>query len=146
MGKWIGKAKIGSSETIVIDIPAELYYKELAIYTATSLIANAISLSEIKCFENHSPVKNEDYYRLNVAPNKNENSNFFWHKVIRKMIRDPAGAMVVEVNGELHCAECYSLRVERPILGNLYDRIVLAGGFQMQKIFRAEEVYLFLTD
>lgn len=143
LGKWIGKAKIGSSETIVIDIPAELYYKELAIYTATSLIANAISLSEIKCFENHSPVKNEDYYRLNVAPNKNENSNFFWHKVIRKMIRDPAGAMVVEVNGELHCAECYSLRVERPILGNLYDGIVLAGGFQMQKIFRAEEVYLF---
>ena len=30
---------------VVIDIPAELYYKELAIYTASSLISNAISIT-----------------------------------------------------------------------------------------------------
>ncbi len=143
LGKWFSKAKISSNQTVTIDIPAELYYKELALYTGISLIANAISLSEIRCYEGHKRVQNEDYYRLNVAPNKNENSNYFWHKVIRKMVRDPAGAMVVEVNGELHCAESYSLRQERPILGNLYDGIVLSGGFQMEKIFRAEEIYLF---
>lgn len=143
LGKWLGKVKIGSKQTVVIDIPPELYYKEMAIYTATSLIANAISLSEIRTYIQNMPVRNEDYYLLNVAPNKNENSNYFWHKVIRKMIRDPAGAMVVEVKGELHCAESYSLRQERPILGNLYDGVILSGGFQMDRIFRAEEVYLF---
>lgn len=143
LGKWLGKVKIGSKQTVVIDIPPELYYKEMAIYTATSLIANAISLSEIRTYIKNEPVRNEDYYLLNVAPNKNENSNYFWHKVIRKMIRDPAGAMVVEVKGELHCAESYSLRQERPILGNLYDGVILSGGFQMDRIFRAEEVYLF---
>lgn len=143
LGKWLGKVKIGSNQTVVIDIPPELYYKEMAIYTATSLIANAISLSEIRTYIGNKPVRNEDYYILNVAPNKNENSNYFWHKVIRKMIRDPFGAMVVEINGELHCAESYSLRQDRPILGNLYDGVILSGGFQMDKIFRAEEVYLF---
>ncbi len=141
--RWISKVKIGSSETITIDIPAQLYYKELALYTATSILANAISLSEFRVFLGGSQVKNEDYYRLNVAPNKNENSNLFWHKVVRKMVREPTGALVVEVNGELHCAESYSVRAERPILGNLYDGVVLEGGFQMGRIFRAEEVYLF---
>ena len=34
-------------DVIQIDIPTEIYVKELAIYTATSLIANAISQSEI---------------------------------------------------------------------------------------------------
>lgn len=143
LDKWISKIKIGSGQVITIDIPPELYYKELAVYTATSLLANAISLSEFRVFDNHRAVRNEDYYRLNVAPNKNENSNYFWHKVIRKMVREPTGALVVELNGELHCAESYSLRQERPVLGNLYDGVVLSGGLQLNRIFRADEVYLF---
>ena len=141
--KWIGKIKIGSSQTVTIDIPPELYYKELALYTATSLLANAISLSEFRVYENNERVKNEDYYVLNVAPNKNENSNYFWHKVIRKMIREPTGALVIEINGELHCAESFSTLNERPILGNLYNCISLKGGLQLDRVYRAEEVYLF---
>lgn len=127
----------------MIDIPPELYYKKLAVYTATSLIANAISLCEFRVFENHRSVKNEDYYILNVAPNLNENSNLFWHKVVNRMISNPEGAMVVELRGKLHCAEHFSIRQERPVLGNLYDGIILDGGFQLDRVFRADEVYLF---
>lgn len=141
--RWIKKARIGSGETVTIDIPAQLYYKELALYTASSILANAISLSEFRVFLGGKQVKNEDYFRLNVAPNKNENSNLFWHKVIRKMVREPTGAMVVEINGELHCAESYSVMAQRPILGNLYDGVVLEGGLQLNRVFRADEIYLF---
>lgn len=143
LGKWLGKVKINSNQTVVIDIPPSLFYKELALYTAESLIANAISLSEFRVYANHEPVKNKDYYLLNIAPNKNENSNYFWHKVIKKMIREPTGAMVVEINGELHCAEQFSIKQERPILGNLYDGVVLEGGLQLGKVFSAQEVYHF---
>lgn len=138
-----GKKATGGGETVIIDIPPELYYKELAVYTASSLIANAVSLCEFRCFENGRPVRNADYYRLNVAPNKNENSSLFWHRVVQKMIRDPMGALVVEINGELHCAEHYSVRLERPVLGNLYDGVILDGGFQMNRVFTSQEVYLF---
>lgn len=141
--RWIGKSKEGTGETIAIDIPTELYYKELAIYTAYSYIANAISMCEIRVFEEFKPVKNDDYYILNVSPNKNENSNYFWHKVIKKMIRDPKGALVVEINNELHCANTFSIREERPILGNLYDGVTLEGGLVLEKVFRADEIYLF---
>lgn len=143
LARFIKKVKIGTTESIVIEIPVELYYKEMAIYTARSYIANAISMCEMRVFENKKRVKNIDYYRLNVAPNKNENSNYFWHKVIRKMFECKEGALVVEIRGELHCAESFSVREERPVLGNLYDGIVLEGGLQLKKIFRAEEVYLF---
>lgn len=107
------------------------------------MIANAICLSEFRVFENNHPVINEDYYILNVAPNKNENSKLFWNRVVNKMIRNPEGALVVEINGELHCAENFNVLQERPVLGNLYDGVVLPGGFQMNRIFRAEEIYLY---
>lgn len=129
--------------SVVISIPSSLYYKELALYTATSLIGNAISKCEFKTYVNNVAVKKEDYYLLNIAPNKNENASLFWHKVIRKMIRNPKGALVVELRGELHCAEDFSIKEERPVLGNLYDGVVLDGNLQLKKIFRAEEVFLF---
>lgn len=139
--------KISSVEryggTVTIDIPTSLYYKELALYTASSLIENAISKCEIKTYEKNEAVKKEDYYLLNVSPNKNENSSLFWHKVVRRAIRNPKGALVVEIRGQLHCAEDFAIKEERPILGNLYDGVVLEGGLQLNKVFRADEVFLF---
>lgn len=135
------KERVGG--TVVIDIPSSLYYKELALYTASSLIENAIGKCEFKTYENGKPVKKEDYYLLNIAPNLNENASLFWHKVVRRMIRNPKGALVVEIRKKLHCATDFSVKEERPILGNLYDGVVLEGGLQLSKIFRAEEVYLF---
>lgn len=129
--------------TVIIDIPARLYYKELALYTASSLIENAISKCEFKTYEKGTAVKKEDYYLLNVAPNKNENSSLFWHKVVRRAIRNPEGALVVELRGKLHCAESFCTKEERPILGNLYDGVVLEGGLSLKKVFKADEVFLF---
>ena len=109
------KQQIGGDATaVVIDIPAELYYKELAIYTATSLIANAISRSEIKCFVGGKPTKSEDYFLLNVSPNANETSSIFWHKVINKAIRE-GKALVVDAAGKLYCADSWIREQERPI-------------------------------
>ncbi len=129
--------------SVVIDISPSLYYKELALYTASSLIENAISKCEFKTYENWESVKKADYYLLNVAPNRNESSSLFWHKVIRRAIRNPNGALVVEIRDQLHCAKDFSIREERPILGNLYDGVVLDGDVQLDKVFRADEVYLF---
>lgn len=129
--------------TVIINIPSSLYYKELALYTASSLIENAIGKCEFKTYEEGKPVKKADYYLLNVSPNLNENASLFWHKVVRRMIRNPKGALVVELRGKLHCATDFAIKEERPILGNLYDGVVLEGGLQLSKIFRAEEVYLF---
>ncbi len=140
---FLEDVKIASNQTIVLEIPATIYYEELAVYTACSYLANAVSMSEMRVFSDGKQVKNQDYYLLNVAPNKNENSNYFWHRVINKMVRDEKGALVVEINGELHCAEDFSVLQERPILGNIYGGVVLKGGLKLNRTFQAKEVYLF---
>ena len=58
LARFIKKVKIGTTESVVIEIPEELYYKEMAIYTARSYIANAISMCEMRVFENEKRVKN----------------------------------------------------------------------------------------
>ena len=132
------------ASTVVIDIPADLYYKELAIYTASSLISNGISRSEVRTFRNGMPIKQGDYYLLNVSPNRNETSSVFWHKVINRVIRR-GEALVVEANGYLYCADSYVREWERPILGDVYSGVQV-GNFTFTKRFTQDDVYLFRLD
>ena len=135
---------IGGETTVIIDLPADLYYKELAIYTASSLIGNAISRSEIKCFIDGKPEKNQDHFLLNVSPNMNETSSMFWHKVVNKMIRK-GKAVVVEANGKLYCADSCVIEQERPVLGDIYGGVTV-GNFQFNKIFTQDDCYVFRLD
>ncbi len=136
--------KRAADGTIIIDIPASLYYKELAIYTATSLISNAISRSEIRCYENGKPVKNRDYYLLNISPNANENSSIFWHKVINNMVRK-GEALVVDAAGALYCADGYTKQRDQPIKGDVYANVSV-GTFTFNKVFTIKDYYLFTLD
>ena len=134
----------GDPSAVVVNIPAELYYKELAIYTASSLISNAISRSEMRTFEKGLPVKKQDYYLLNVSPNRNETSSVFWHKVINKVIRD-GEALVVEADGYIYCADSYGRAQERPILGDIYEGVTV-GNFIFDKQFSQNDSYMFRLD
>ena len=64
--KWFPTSQTIGGETVIIDIPASLYYKELALYTGTSLIANAISRSEIKTYVKGDEVQENDNNLYNV--------------------------------------------------------------------------------
>lgn len=142
--RWFNPAKSSAyknADSIIINIPAELYYKELSLYTVSSLIGNAISRSEILCYEKKQLVKNKDYYRLNVSPNKNETSSVFWHKVINNVIRK-GKALVVEANDCLYCADSYCVKDERPITGDTYSNVVV-GNFTFNKTFNQRNTYLF---
>ena len=130
----------GGQSPIIIDIPPAVYYKELAVYNCVNFIGNAVARSEIKTFENGKKVKKEDYFRLNISPNINENASFFWHKVISKMIND-GKALVVDINDKLYVAESFTT-TERPILGNIYTDVAL-DGLALQRSFSTDDAYLF---
>ena len=113
------------TDVIFVDLPSSIYIKELAIYTAISLIANAISQSEIRCYENNKQTKTEDYYSLNIKPNPNESASQFWHKVVERMFRNPEGALCFISRRNLYCADDFSIREKRPFKGNIYDGVVV---------------------
>jgi HK97 family phage portal protein len=135
----------GKVDSIIIDIPVELYYKELAIYQASSLIGNAIGRSEFKVFENGKPAENhKDYYLLNVSPNANETASLFWHKVINRLIRKNE-ALIVDVGDKLYCADSFSVEAERPILGNIYSNVAI-DNLTFQKKFTVQDSYYLQLD
>lgn len=133
----VKKEKGDVVENVIEEQIQEIYYKELAIQTAISLIANAISKCEIKVYEENKEVKNKLYHTLNIEPNINENSSQFWHKAIEKMIYENE-CIVIEVNEQLYCADSYSVD-ERPILGNLY-KSVSVGQINFNKVFKSDEI------
>ena len=117
------------NEVVSIDIPESFYIREMAIYSAVSLIANAISQCEIIVYESNERVKNDNWYSLNVQANANESSSRFWHKVVERMLTASSdkGALVLISGGNLYCADDYNIKEKRPFkaTGNLYDGIVI---------------------
>lgn len=130
------------TDVIFVDLPSSIYIKELAIYTAISLIANAVSQSEIRCYENNKQTKTEDYYSLNIKPNPNESASQFWHKVVERMFRNPEGALCFISRRNLYCADDFSIREKRPFKGNLYDGIVI-DEYSLNRTFSAKQCFLF---
>lgn len=115
----------------------EFFYKELAVQTAITLIANAIAKCEIKVFKENKEVKDELYYILNISPNKNESSSQFWHKAIEKMVYNNE-AILVEIKNNLYCADSYS-KEKYPIKGHIYRGVVI-DTLQLNKSFKSDEV------
>ena len=126
-------------DTVVGEIKAEIYYKELALYTAITLIANAISKCEIKTYKNNKEVKEQLYYTLNISPNANQNSSQLWHKVIEKMVYDEK-ALVLDINDKLYCADSFSTD-PNPILGDKYNGIRI-DTLNLNHTFKSKEVLL----
>lgn len=140
--KWFPiKGTIGPG-TITVNVPPELYYKELALYTGITLISNAVAKSEIKTFQNGKEVQTEDYYILNIAPNPNQSSSEFWHDVINKAIRQTEGAYVVEYKGYLYCVDSCPLSRQDSINGNIYSNISI-NEFTFPGNYKAENLYHF---
>ena len=130
-------------DTVVGEIKAEIYYKELALYTAITLIANAISKCEIKTYKNNKEVKEQLYYTLNISPNANQNSSQLWHKVIEKMVYDEK-ALVLDINDKLYCADSFSTD-PNPILGDKYNGIRI-DTLNLNHTFKSKEVLLLKLD
>lgn len=140
---FLGKTKTEEGSVKDNDIEEKMnkiYFKELAIQTAITLIANAIAMCEIKVYENNKEVKNKFYYRMNISPNKNENSSQFWHKAIEKLIYKNE-ALMVENNEEFFVADGYH-EEKRPILGNYFDAVNI-GPINFNRRFNYDEVMFF---
>ncbi|MBS7131388.1 MAG: phage portal protein [Clostridium sp.] len=135
LGANINKGKI--VDDVIENELQEIYYKELAIQTAITLISNAISKCEIKVYEKNKEVKNKLYYTLNVEANKNENSSQLWHKAIEKMIYRNE-SLLININEDFYCADSYACD-EYPIKGNIYKGISV-GNLQLNRTFKSDEV------
>lgn len=121
-------------------LSANIFYKELAIRSCTSIIANALVMSEFKTFEKGEETRKDTHYFLNVQPNKNQNAAEFWNEVVTKMIYDNE-CLVVNIDDEFFVADDFT-PTEYVYYKNTYKNVVVKG-LPIKRTFDEEDVFYF---
>ena len=116
----------------------EVFYKELAIQSCISFIANALVMSEFQTFENGQEVKKMNHYLLNVEPNLNQNATEFWHEVIWRLIYDNE-CLIIQQDDQFFVAEDFS-HTEFAFKEDIYSNVVVRG-FSLSRSFVESEVF-----
>lgn len=128
------------SSVALSNIEAEVFYKSLAVNSAINLIANTISNAEFITYEKSKEIRGDNYYLMNVLPNKNQNANRFWKSVIHKMINDNE-CLVVQVDQEWLIADDYNVK-EYELKENEYENVDI-NGYELNEVFKEREVLRF---
>nr|WP_235920002.1 phage portal protein [Heyndrickxia coagulans] len=119
-------------------------YKRLAVDSCINLIANALVRCEFKTIKNGKATKADNYYLLNVAPNKNENATEFKKKLVSKLYRQNE-CLIVMTNDQLFVADGFTVR-EYAMKESIYENISI-GDFTFSGSFpESEVIYLKLND
>lgn len=142
------KLNSADADTVYINIPAELYYKELAIYNAVSLIGNAIARCNIETYIENKKVKKADNYILNVSPNPNQTSGQFWRKVVWKMLGDSSAhgkCVCVEYKNNLYVVDNYHIDTIDDIDGHIYSNLAI-GDTTLNGKYTSDDLIIFQSD
>ena len=121
-------------------IASDIYVRELAFWSCVNLIANAVSKSVLKTYQNHKEVKQAEYYRWNVEPNANQTSSEFWHKVLAKLYRENECLVVVNRDALL-VADSFNT-TPNEVFGNSYTDVQV-GEITFKRTFQQNEVFYF---
>lgn len=127
----------GKEDVFYSNLESTIYYKEFAIRSCISIIANALVLSEFKTYEKGERVKKNNYYLFNIEPNKNQNATEFWHEVISKLVYENE-CLIVQINGELLIADDFDVK-NYAFYEDVYSNITIRD-YPIKDTFKESEV------
>lgn len=122
------------------DLSADVYIRELAFWACANLIANAVSKCEFKTYVRGKEVKGDEYYLWNIAPNQNQNSSAFLHKLIAQLYRNNE-ALIIEQNDRLFVADSYN-RTRYVLYDDVFTGVAV-DDFTFSRSFAQSEVLFF---
>ncbi|MGL4571769.1 MAG: phage portal protein [Clostridium sp.] len=126
-------------------IQAAIFYKEFAIQSCISIITNALVLSEFETFEKGKLVKKNNYYALNIEPNKNQNATEFWMQVISNLVYDNE-CLIVQLDEQFYVADSFD-HTEYVYYEDIYKNVVVREYQLKDRLFKESDViYLKLND
>lgn len=118
----------------------DIYFREMAFWSATNLIANAVSKCEFKTYIDGKEKKSREYYLWNIEPNRNQNSSAFIHKWISQLCRKNE-ALIIEQNEQLLVADSF-IRTPYALYDDLFTQVTV-GDFVFNRSFNQSEVLYF---
>ena len=122
-------------------LAGDIFIREMAFWSATNLVANAVSKCEFKTFLKGKETKGKEYYLWNVEPNKNQNSSQFIHKWISQLYSGKDGCLIVEVGGQLLVADSF-MRTPYALYDDVFTQVTV-NDFTFDRSFRQSEVLYF---
>lgn len=121
-------------------LEATIFYKEFALRSCISIIANALVLSEFQTFINSKSVKEKNYYLFNIEPNQNQNATEFWQEVITRLVYDNE-CLVIQENEQLFVAE--SFNVDKYVFYEDVYKDITIRNYKLDRSFRESDVLYF---
>lgn len=122
----------------------EYRIRELAFWSCTNLIANALGRCEFRTYEAGKEVFGPLHWMLNFEPNRNQNSTALLHKLVARLYQDNEALLVPlreRENGlpAFAVADAWSVPEELPSVSNRYEGVVV-GDRQFEGSFPEEKV------
>lgn len=119
---------------------SELYYKELAIKQAVSIITNIFSKSEIKVYYDNKPDDtSKEYYAWNIAPNDNQNGAELLARIVEEMLLCDH-ALIFEAGKGRYCADSFGIEKDgtKPYV---FTNVTVDGGSLSKSLKRKDVLY-----
>lgn len=153
--KWIKKDDADFMEQIHSDeikkaleeTKAEIAVRDMAYKICVQRIAKAIAKCEFQTYRKHKEVKGDLYYKLNVAPNRNQNATDFWTGFINKLYEDQEVLVVQSKDDNFYVADSYTLDDSKSMRDWLFKDVTV-GTYKMpgngqSNALRMADVYYF---
>ncbi|EIQ3715397.1 phage portal protein [Staphylococcus pseudintermedius] len=124
------------------DDTTNAYLKRATLQTCIEFIARTLSQTEFKITQNHKPIKDDSYYKLNVRPNTDMSATDFWQKVIYKLIYDNEVLIVVNDTKDLLIVDDFE-RKKYAMYPDIFKHVVI-DAYEFERSFTMDEV-IYLT-
>lgn len=135
------KQEYEAIDTVLGSFAEKAAFKQLAVYIATSYIANALSGCEFKVIRGGVECHDLLYYRLNVSPNPNMNAAQFWNEVVTRICTCTESLVVPWQGDSLYIATSYS-QYPRALRDNIFIGITVEDQAIGAK-YKASDAYFF---
>lgn len=120
----ISKPNDGKYELYQIEVTKKDFAVQLlAFQAAKNKIANAFSKCEIQKFENGKKVEDEDHYRFNYEPNRNQSASEFKKQLVSKLLVGNE-CLIIDINGEYFIADSFAKETEGAKANKYRDIVV----------------------
>lgn len=116
-----GHLDMASKHTRAIN---QLYFTQLAIDRASSVIGRNLAKCEFEIFRNGEPFKKEEWYSWNVRPNKNESATYFKKRIAEKLIKTGECLIIRNNDGDYLIADSYS-HEQRGNINDIFDSVTV---------------------
>lgn len=126
------------SETFDSDVLLEVYYKELAIFSAINLISKGLANSTFKTYHKNKEIKKDNYYLFNIEPNPNQNAQEFWNQAIYNLVYNN-DVLIIQANGYFYVADSF-IKGDKVLYPNDFTDVQI-GTLTMRKKYFQNEVF-----